>query len=78
MALYRPGPIGSGMLDDFIQRKHNRVPIKYDHKKLEPILKETYGIMVYQEQIMQIASALAGFSLAQADLLAPGNEQENP
>ncbi len=69
LALYRPGPIGSGMLDDFIQRKHNCVPIKYDHKRLEPILKETYGIIVYQEQIMQIASILAGFSLAQADIL---------
>jgi len=69
LALYRPGPIGSGMLDDFMKRKHNIVPIKYEHPKLEPILKETYGIMVYQEQIMQIASALAGFSLAQADIL---------
>lgn len=69
LALYRPGPIGSGMLDDFIKRKHNLVPIKYDHKLLEPILKETYGIMVYQEQIMQVASSLAGFSLAQADIL---------
>ena len=57
------------MLDDFIKRKQNLVPIKYEHPKLEPILKETYGIMVYQEQIMQIASALAGFSLAQADIL---------
>jgi len=69
LALYRPGPIGSGMLDDFIKRKHNLIPIKYEHPKLEGILKETYGIMVYQEQIMQIASTLAGFSLAQADLL---------
>ncbi len=69
LALYRPGPIGSGMLDDFMKRKHGQVPIKYEHPKLEPILKETYGIMVYQEQIMQIASALAGFSLAQADIL---------
>jgi len=69
LALYRPGPIGSGMLDDFIQRRHNRVPIKYNHPKLETILKETYGIIVYQEQIMQIVSELAGFSLAQADLL---------
>jgi len=69
LALYRPGPIGSGMLDDFIKRKHNLVPIRYEHPKLEGVLKETYGIMVYQEQIMQIASALAGFSLAQADLL---------
>jgi DNA polymerase-3 subunit alpha len=57
------------MLDDFMKRKHGVIPIKYEHPKLEPILKETYGIMVYQEQIMQIASALAGFSLAQADIL---------
>jgi len=69
LALYRPGPIGSGMLDDFMKRKHGVIPIKYEHPKLEPILKETYGIMVYQEQIMQIASSLAGFSLAQADIL---------
>ena len=69
LALYRPGPIGSGMLDDFIQRKHGLKPIAYDHHKLEKILKDTYGIMVYQEQVMQIASELAGFSLAQADLL---------
>lgn len=69
LALYRPGPIGSGMLDDFMRRKHNLTPIRYEHPALEPILKETYGIMVYQEQIMQIASTLAGFSLAQADLL---------
>ncbi|MCX5700191.1 MAG: DNA polymerase III subunit alpha [Candidatus Omnitrophica bacterium] len=69
LALYRPGPIGSGMLDDFMKRKHNLVPIRYEHPKLETILKETYGIMVYQEQIMQIASTLAGFSLAQADIL---------
>ncbi len=69
LALYRPGPIGSGMLDDFIQRKHGLKPIIYDHPKMESILKDTYGIMVYQEQVMQIASALAGFSMAQADLL---------
>ncbi len=69
LALYRPGPIGSGMLDDFMKRKHGLTPIKYEHPRLEPILKETYGIMVYQEQIMQIASALAGFTLAQADIL---------
>jgi DNA polymerase-3 subunit alpha len=69
LALYRPGPIGSGMLDDFMKRKHGLTAIRYEHPKLEPILKETYGIMVYQEQIMQIASSLAGFSLAQADIL---------
>jgi len=78
LALYRPGPIGSGMLDDFMQRKHNRIPIKYDHEKLEAILKETYGIMVYQEQIMQIASGLAGFSLSQADLLRRAMSKKIP
>ncbi|MDD5348098.1 MAG: DNA polymerase III subunit alpha [Candidatus Omnitrophica bacterium] len=69
LALYRPGPMGSGMLQDFIQRKKGLVPIKFDHRLLEPVLQGTYGIMLYQEQIMQIASGLAGFSLAQADLL---------
>lgn len=69
LALYRPGPIGSGMLDDFIKRKHGQVPIKYDHTRLEPILKSTHGIIIFQEQVMRIASELAGFSLAQADLL---------
>jgi DNA polymerase-3 subunit alpha len=78
LALYRPGPIGSGMLDDFMQRKHGRIPIKYDHKKLEAILKETYGIIVYQEQIMQIASSIAGFSLAQADLLRRAMSKKFP
>ncbi|MBM3255018.1 MAG: DNA polymerase III subunit alpha [Candidatus Omnitrophica bacterium] len=78
LALYRPGPIGSGMLDDFIKRRHNLVPIKYNHKKLEAILKETYGIMVYQEQIMQIASKVAGFSLSQADLLRRAMSKKNP
>jgi len=78
LALYRPGPIGSGMLDDFIQRKHNRIPIKYDHKKLEGVLQETYGIMVYQEQIMQAANNLAGFSLSEADLLRRAMSKKIP
>ena len=69
LALHRPGPLGSGMIDEFIQRKHNPKLIKYDHPKLETILKETYGVILYQEQIMQIAHSLAGFSLTQADLL---------
>ena len=78
LALYRPGPIGSGMLDDFMQRKHGRIPIKYDHKRLEAILKETYGIIVYQEQIMQIVSSIAGFSLTQADLLRRAMSKKIP
>jgi len=69
LALHRPGPLGSGMIDDFVKRKHNSKLIKYDHPKLEPILKETYGIILYQEQIMRIVNSLAGFSLTQADLL---------
>lgn len=69
LALYRPGPIGSGMVDDFIKRKHGRVSIKYPHPALEDILMETYGVILYQEQVMKIASDLAGFSLSDADLL---------
>jgi DNA polymerase-3 subunit alpha len=68
-ALYRPGPLEGGMVDDFINRKHGRTPIKYHHPAMEPILKETYGVIVYQEQVMQIARALAGYSLGGADLL---------
>jgi len=78
LALYRPGPIGSGMVDDFIKRKHNLVPIKYDHKLLEPILKETYGIIVYQEQVMRITSDLAGFTLSQADSLRRAMSKKTP
>lgn len=69
LALYRPGPIGSGMVDEFIKRKHGQIPLVYDHPILEAILKDTYGIIVFQEQIMKIANVLAGFSLAQADSL---------
>jgi len=68
-ALYRPGPLGSGMVDDFIDRKHGRKQVVYDLPQLEPILKDTYGVIVYQEQVMQISRTLAGYSLGQADLL---------
>lgn len=68
-ALYRPGPLGSGMVDDFIERKHGRQKIKYIFPELEPILKETYGVIVYQEQVMKIASAIAGYTMGEADLL---------
>ncbi|MFH1664717.1 MAG: DNA polymerase III subunit alpha, partial [Candidatus Omnitrophota bacterium] len=67
LALYRPGPMGSGMLDEFIKRKQGHIEVKYDHPLLEPILKETYGIIVFQEQVMQIVSVLAGFSMSEAD-----------
>ncbi len=69
LALYRPGPLGSGMVDDFVARKHGRKEVKYDHPLLEPILKETYGIILYQEQVMKIAQVLAGFTLGGADLM---------
>lgn len=68
-ALYRPGPLGSGMVDDFIERRHGRQPIKYLFDELKPILEETYGVIVYQEQVMKIASAIACYSLGQSDIL---------
>ncbi len=68
-ALYRPGPIQGGMIDDFIERKWGRRKIEYELPDLEPILKETLGVIVYQEQVMQIANRLAGYSLGEADLL---------
>ena len=69
LALYRPGPLDAGLIPKFINRKHGREAIDFAHTTLEPILSETYGIMVYQEQIMRIAQDLAGYSLGQADLL---------
>jgi DNA polymerase-3 subunit alpha len=69
VALYRPGPLEGGMVDDFIDRKHGRKNVEFPHPSLEPILKDTYGVIVYQEQVMQIAQVLAGYSLGAADLL---------
>lgn len=69
VALFRPGPLQSGMVDDFINRKHGRARVSYPHPKLEPILRPTYGVILYQEQVMQIAQVLAGYSLGSADLL---------
>ncbi len=77
-ALYRPGPLGSGMVDDFIDRKHGRKPIEYDVEALAPILKDTYGVILYQEQVMQIARELAGYSLGQADLLRRAMGKKKP
>jgi len=68
-ALYRPGPIQGGMIDDFIERKHGRRKIEYELPELQEILQETLGVIVYQEQVMQIANRLAGYSLGDADLL---------
>jgi len=69
LALYRPGPLDAGLIPLFINRKHGKEEIKYEHSLLEPILNETYAVLVYQEQIMKMAQDLAGYSLGQADLL---------
>ncbi|HYV50053.1 MAG TPA: DNA polymerase III subunit alpha [Myxococcaceae bacterium] len=68
-ALYRPGPLDSGMVDVFINRKHGREKVAYPHPKLETVLKDTYGVIVYQEQVMQISQILGGYTLGRADLL---------
>jgi DNA polymerase-3 subunit alpha len=78
LALYRPGPIGSGMLDDFIKRKRGQTKIQYELPELEDLLKETYGVIVYQEQVMKIANRLAGFSLGDADLLRRAMGKKKP
>ena len=69
LALYRPGPLNSKMHDEFVNRKHGKSPVTYPHKLLEEVLEETYGVIVYQEQVMEAARVLAGFSLGQADIL---------
>lgn len=78
VALFRPGPLQSGMVDDFINRKHGRARVIYPHPKLEPILRPTYGVIVYQEQVMQIAQVLAGYSLGAADLLRRAMGKKKP
>jgi DNA polymerase-3 subunit alpha len=80
VALFRPGPLQSGMVDDFINRKHgrNEAPIDYLHPSLEPILKPTYGVILYQEQVMQIAQKLAGYTLGGADLLRRAMGKKKP
>ncbi|HHT9116398.1 MAG TPA: DNA polymerase III subunit alpha [Candidatus Wunengus californicus] len=78
VALYRPGPLQSGMVDSFINRKHGREEVAYLHPLLEPILKETYGVILYQEQVMRIANRLAGFSLNQADNLRKAMGKKKP
>ena len=77
-ALYRPGPIQGGMIDDFIDRKWGRKKIEYELPELETMLKETLGVIVYQEQVMQIANRLAGYSLGEADLLRRAMGKKKP
>ena len=78
VALFRPGPLQSGMVDDFINRKHGRAKVIYPHPKLEPILRPTYGVILYQEQVMQIAQVLAGYSLGAADMLRRAMGKKKP
>ncbi len=77
-ALYRPGPIQGGMIDDFIERKHGRKKIEYELPELKEVLQETLGVIVYQEQVMQIANKLAGYSLGDADLLRRAMGKKKP
>jgi len=77
-ALYRPGPIQGGMIDDFIDRKHGRKKIEYELPELKEILEETLGVIVYQEQVMQIANRMAGYSLGEADLLRRAMGKKKP
>jgi len=78
VALFRPGPLQSGMVDDFIDRKQGRAVVEYLHPSLELILKETYGVILYQEQVMQIARELAGYTLGGADLLRRAMGKKKP
>jgi DNA polymerase-3 subunit alpha len=78
VALHRPGPLGSGMVDDFIRRKHGKVPIHFEIPQMEEILRETYGVIVYQEQVMKIAGSLANFSLGDADVLRRAMSKKDP
>ena len=78
VALFRPGPLQSGMVDDFIDRKHGRASVVYPHPDLEPILRPTYGVILYQEQVMQIAQVLAGYSLGGADVLRRAMGKKKP
>jgi DNA polymerase III subunit alpha len=77
-ALYRPGPLKSGMVDDFIARKQGRTEVKYELKLLEPILADTYGVIAYQEQVMRIAAVLAGFTMGQSDVLRKAMGKKDP
>jgi DNA polymerase-3 subunit alpha len=77
-SLYRPGPIQGGMIEDFVERKWGRKKVEYELPELEPLLKETFGVIVYQEQVMQIANRLAGYSLGEADLLRRAMGKKDP
>lgn len=77
-ALYRPGPLGSGMVDMYIDRKHGVLAVTYDHERLEHVLSNTYGVIVYQEQVMQISQVMAGYTLGGADMLRRAMGKKKP
>ncbi len=77
-ALYRPGPLKGGMVDDYINRKAGRSQVKYDLPTLEPILADTYGVIAYQEQVMRMASVVAGFTMGQSDVLRKAMGKKDP
>ncbi len=76
-ALYRPGPLDANMIDEYIERKHGKKEVTFFHPKIERILRDTYGVIVYQDQVMQVAAALAGFSMAKADTLRAAMGKKN-
>ncbi|HEX5053521.1 MAG TPA: DNA polymerase III subunit alpha [Planctomycetota bacterium] len=78
LALYRPGPLGSGMVDMFVRRKHGEEPVVYPHEATTPVLEPTYGVIVYQEQVMQIANIIGGFSMSDADNLRKAMGKKKP
>ena len=78
VALFRPGPLQSGAVEDYISRKHGRTPVNYPHPQLKSVLSTTYGVMLYQEDVMSVSQELAGFSLGQADLLRKAMGKKNP
>ncbi len=77
-ALYRPGPLKSGMVDDYISRKQGKTEVKYELPQLAPILGDTYGVIAYQEQVMRIAAVLAGFTMGQSDMLRKAMGKKDP
>src|SRR5262249_6242368 len=78
LALYRPGPLNSGMVDMFVRRKHREEAVEYWHRDLQPVLATTYGVVVYQEQVMQIANVIGGFSMSDADNLRKAMGKKKP
>ena len=77
ISLFRPGTLDSGMVDPFIKRKHGKEKVEYDHPLLEPVLRDTYGVIVYQEQVMRVAQALSGYTLQEADMLRAAMGKKN-